>query len=238
MVSAPEAGSSRFHYEPLDSKVTAQFEVYAYLRSKILSGELPVGTRIVPNEVAQTLGVSRMPVREALRQLDSEGLVDLRPNRGALVMKLSAPQLFELFVVRMTLEGTAARLAASNRTADSIRELDMLLHRLDGSRHETRLWLQHHNDFHDFVCSMSRMPRLIAETRRFRALTDPYLLTYYLEVHASPELPGHEHGSVASAIKEGTPGEAEEVIRRHILSAAESIVAHYGGAPTMGHIFE
>jgi len=178
-----------------------------------------------------------MPVREALRQLDSEGLVDLRPNRGALVMKLSASQLFELFMIRMTLEGTAARLAAANRTASSIRELDMLLHRLDGSRHETRLWLQHHNDFHDFIGTMSGMPRLVAETRRFRALADPYLLTYYLDVYASPELPGHEHNSVASSIKEGTPAEAEETMRQHILTAAEGIVAHYGDEPAMSHIF-
>lgn len=237
MISVPEAHSSHFNYDPLDSKVTAQFEVYSYLRNRILSGELPVGARIVPNDVAQTLGVSRMPVREALRQLDSEGLVDLRPNRGALVMKLSASQLFELFVIRMTLEGTAARLAASNRNPNNLRELDMLVRRLDGSRHETRLWLQHHNDFHDFISSMSRMPRLIAETRRFRALADPYLLTYYLDLHASPELPGHEHDSVALAIKERSPAEAEEVMRQHILSAAESIVAHYGGEPSIAHIF-
>lgn len=236
MCSASMAGSALFNHD-FNSKATAQAEVYTFLRNRILSGELAVGSRIVPNEVAQILQVSRMPVREALRQLESEGLVDLRPNRGALVMKLSGSQLFELFVIRMTLEGTAARLAASNRSESGMRELDVLLQRLDGSRHETRVWLQHHKDFHDFICTLSGMPRLVAETRRFRALADPYILTYYLDLHSSPELPGHEHDTVASAIKEGTPEEAEDVMRQHILSAATSIVAHYGGEASMAGIF-
>lgn len=230
--------STAIQQDELDSKVTAQYEVYAHLKNSILSGEIPVGTRIIPNEVAQTLGVSRMPVREALRQLDSEGLVELRPNRGALVMKLSAAQLFEIFVIRMTLEGTAARLAATNRSAASIREMQVLLSRLNGARDDTRTWLRFHNDLHDYITLTSNMPRLHAETRRFRALVDPYLLKFYLEIHKSPELPGHDHETLVRHISEGTPAEAEHAMRQHILSAAGSIVAHYGGDPSITSTFD
>lgn len=215
----------------VDLKGTAQHEVYLHLRLKILSGEIGVGERIIPNDVARELGVSRMPVREALRQLDSEGLVDLRPNRGALVMQLSSNELFEIYAIRMALEGTAARLAAKNRTRASIAELDFNLHRLTAADDDLREWLRLHGELHDFIARMSGMPKLLAETRRFRSQLDPYLLKFYLELHPSPEMPGNEHEALVHAIREGSPFEAENAMRQHIFSSAEGVVLHYGATP-------
>ncbi|MCO5070255.1 MAG: GntR family transcriptional regulator [Rhizobiaceae bacterium] len=215
----------------IDHKSTAQHEVYLHLRQKILLGEFAVGERIIPNDVAKELGVSRMPVREALRQLDSEGLVDLRPNRGALVTQLSSNELFEIYAIRMALEGTAARLAAKNRTKASIAELDFNMHRLLAADENLRDWLHLHGELHDFIARMSGMPKLLAETRRFRSQLDPYLLKFYLEIYSTPEMPGSEHEALIQAIKEGTPDEAEVAMRQHILSSAEGVVAHYGAQP-------
>src|SRR5687767_7810298 len=94
---------------------TAQEEAYTYLREAILSGHYPGGTRLDLNEIARAVRASRMPVREAIRQLDAEGLVSIRPNRGAVVTQLTADDIVELFETRAVLEGLAARVAAPRK---------------------------------------------------------------------------------------------------------------------------
>src|SRR5690348_16056897 len=90
---------------------TAQQEVYLFLREQIFSGALKAGDRLNPTDIANALGVSRMPVREAFRQLDSEGFIRMRPNRGAVVMILTAQDVEEIFLIRTALEVLALRLA-------------------------------------------------------------------------------------------------------------------------------
>ncbi len=90
---------------------TAQEEAYFYLRESILSGSLPGGTRLDISQIATHLGMSRMPVREALRQIASEGLVVIRPNRGVVVTQLTPEDVLEIFEMRAVLEGLAAHLA-------------------------------------------------------------------------------------------------------------------------------
>jgi DNA-binding GntR family transcriptional regulator len=84
----------------LDVPATAQHETYRYLRDRILDAELPAEALINPAEIAEHLGISRMPVREALRQLDAEGLVSMRPNRRAVVTRLSVAEVEDLFEMR------------------------------------------------------------------------------------------------------------------------------------------
>ena len=98
---------------------TAQQEAYLFLREQILSGELSAQARVNPADVADRLGISRMPVREALRQLDAEGLVIMRPNRRAFVASLSATEVEELFEIRTALEVMAVGYAV--RTARTLR---------------------------------------------------------------------------------------------------------------------
>ena len=89
---------------------TAQQHAYAYLRDRIVSGEYPGGTRVDVNEIAAAVGASRMPVREALRQLDSEGLVTIRPNRGAVVTALTPGRTTGVITVRSTVHNQRGEL--------------------------------------------------------------------------------------------------------------------------------
>ncbi|WP_127753016.1 MULTISPECIES: GntR family transcriptional regulator [unclassified Devosia] len=102
-------------------------EAAARLRSMILSGELPPGARLRELQLCEQLGVSRTPVREALRTLAAEGLVDLLPNRSVLVSQLHAPDLEHLFVVFGAVEGLAAELACQRITEGEIAEIGRLL---------------------------------------------------------------------------------------------------------------
>ena len=114
---------------------TAQEEAYLYLRESILSGDLPGGTRLDIARVATHLGMSRMPVREALRQLASEGLVVIRPNRGVAVTQLTPEDVLEIFEMRAALEGLAARLARPHLDEAAFQDLEHILQRMDTNRY-------------------------------------------------------------------------------------------------------
>lgn len=102
-------------------------EAAATLRSMILTGELPPGARLREQHLCDQLGVSRTPVREALRTLAAEGLVDLLPNRSVVVSQIHAPDLVDLFTVFGTIEGLAAELACQRITDAEIAEIGRLL---------------------------------------------------------------------------------------------------------------
>ena len=102
---------------------SAQQQAYLFLRDQIQVGRLAGGSRIKPEDIATELGISRMPVREAIRQLDTEGLLTIRPNRGAIVTVFSADRLSELFEMRAVLEGLCARRAAVDFDEDGRRDI-------------------------------------------------------------------------------------------------------------------
>jgi DNA-binding GntR family transcriptional regulator len=116
-------------------------EVVDRLRDMIIEGEIPVGERLHENNLAETLNVSRTPLREALKLLANEGLVDLLPGRGARVSALSADKVGELFEVVSGIERLAAELAATRMTARDLERLKrlhdkMAAHFAAGERHE------------------------------------------------------------------------------------------------------
>jgi DNA-binding GntR family transcriptional regulator len=94
------------------------------IRRRIIAGSLPQGERIFEDQLAQALGVSRNPVREALQTLAREGFVEMEPRRGARVMVLSDTRATQLFQVREPLEGLVASLAAARRTDAQLRDID------------------------------------------------------------------------------------------------------------------
>ena len=116
---------------------TLQNIVTDNLRSAILSGQLGPGDRLQHDDIARQLGVSRMPVREALRVLHSEGLVELRPHRGAVVVDLRPEEVAEIFEIRAMLEARAAELAAPNVTHATIERMREILAEMErvGRRH-------------------------------------------------------------------------------------------------------
>ena len=124
VVAVPPAAVGATH-RPL------RFAVRDEIRRRIISGALPQGDRILEDQLAQDLGVSRNPIREALQTLVREGFVEIEPRRGARVMVLSDDRAAELFEVREPLEGLVAGLAAERHTAD---QLGALCDVIDGGR--------------------------------------------------------------------------------------------------------
>jgi len=200
------------------------WQAYWHIRNKILSGEFVGGARVNPSEVGEELGISRMPVREALRQLDAEGLVTIRPNRGAVVTSLTSAEVSELFEMRAVLEALAARLALPQLTGESLIELDTLRQRMDRARGDVKLWIQRHNEFHDFIVVASNRPRLAADIRRMRDALQPHLLLY-IDVYKSTEMAGYEHETMIDAIRSRNVQLLELCVRDHVMSAGDGVIA-------------
>ena len=110
--------------QPALENLTLWQRVHTHLREEILSGELPAGSELQEVALSKTLGVSRGPIREAIGRLAAEGLVTVRPRRGAVVRALSSDEFIEAYQVREALETMAVRLAVPKLTADDLAALE------------------------------------------------------------------------------------------------------------------
>ena len=192
------------------------------MQDRIVSGALPGGARLLPEAIAAELGISRMPVREAIRQLDAEGYVTIRPNRGAVVTSRTRAEVFELFEIRAALEGTALRLGAQGASAETLADLDLELERLRSVRTDHASWLERHDDFHDHLCRTSGRLQLEAECRRYRLAVQPYV-RLYLKSGRTFEQPGFEHEYLIDALRSHDGALAETRARSHIMANADAI---------------
>lgn len=208
----------------LDVPVTAQHEAYRYLRDRILDAELPAEALINPAEVAEHLGISRMPVREALRQLDAEGLVSMRPNRRAVVTRLSVAEVQDLFEMRAELEALAVRSAVPRLTEDTKAELTMLMQRMDRVRHDRREWVGRHDEFHQYMCQLSGRKRLSHEIWRLRHAVRPYILMFVKEFDAF-EMQGFEHATLLKAVLSDDAQVAADTMRNHVREPINGLTA-------------
>ena len=213
----------------------------AAIQSTVLSGAVPVGTRLRQKALAEQFGVSRTPVREALRKLQAIGLVELMPNRGAVVLGPSAREIREAYEVRAELEGLAAQLAAtriSDRNLSRLRQAEALFRRSVTtliSRRQTvprwddeSSWVQANDLFHQTILDAAangRLSRTIADLHRSfpRALTWSALLgsTRLLEENVE------QHQSILEAIEQHDPAEARRRMVHHITNAGELVSRHY-----------
>ena len=186
------------------------------LRELVLTGEIPPGERVNEVELATRLGISRGPLREAIRHLASEGLLVLVPNRGAHVPKADADEVRALFELRTALECAAAELAASRRTEADIARLTEVCEesRRDyqaGVKFPYRLDLA----FHQSLLDAARSPRIAEQVRLVQqrvVLLRSGLRDDPPHQHASLD----DHDALVGAIADGDSHRANTIMRRHL----------------------
>jgi len=196
------------------------------LRSAIVSSELAPGTRLVESELSHTMGVSRLPVRQAIARLEQEGLVVRYRNRGAYVIEFSAEDVHEIYDLRRLLEGYAARLACANWSDEADEKLSVLVTQLDELVRDenARATAEPDITFHRALFELAQSPRL---TTMWEVLVAPVqaLLTFRnmrLGYHSSLGLP-KDHLGILDAIRAQDPDAAYEATLAH-LSRGESSV--------------
>lgn len=205
------------------SRLFARHQAYDWIRTRIRLGTLTGGDRVVAEDVAAELGVSRMPVREAIQQLNSEGLLTIRPNRGAVVTELTSDDVSELFEMRARLEGLAISKAVDHVDEDLEDALFLQLRRLARPTNSVDVFIHQHEEFHRLICGAGARSWLVAETQRLRAACEPHLRLYYTH-HAGAERTREEHQEVLDALLSRDARRADETIQRHILSTASDLI--------------
>jgi DNA-binding GntR family transcriptional regulator len=196
------------------------------LRGAIMDGRLAAGERLDQNEIAASLGVSRMPVREALKQLEVEGLVAVYPYRGVAVTSLDATELEELFEIRIALEKTAVARAAGKLTRRQIAKLRAVLTEMDEIVHEPRSddeWMQLNSEFHKIINEACGWPRLISLIAQYRGNVERYVRTY-LKLCGRAQSQ-REHWELLEACAEGRSHLAQKVIERHLRNTERALKA-------------
>jgi len=155
---------------------TMQESVADMIRDLILSGKLEPGMRLTQNQLAEQLGVSRTPVREALQKLASEGLVTFSPYKGASVAEFSAAELVDIYSIRIALEGYCARLAAAQITDEQLEQLEALFAKMKKEYKREDRWqlLAANREFYVVLYAIPNQPRLYELTMKYLDMADPY----------------------------------------------------------------
>lgn len=194
------------------------------VRERIVSGVLPAGTRIDQQALAEELGVSRMPVREALRHLAAEGFVVLVSHRGAVVAQLSPGEIIELYEMRGVLQGLAARLAVPSYTEKDLKELQRLLDLMEKTK-DVRKWTKLNHDFHARMEAPSGAKHLLGLIERLTQQCEPYMQISVQYLHAE-ESAAEGHHAIFDACQAGDADLLERTVRSHLTSWGREIAAY------------
>lgn len=185
------------------------------LREQIYDGEYAPGVRMNIADIAKKFDISHLPVREAMRNLEAEGLIEIRHNRGAVVKSLTAEDVREIFLIRAPLEETAAAEAAVRWTSRSeLAGMEKILHQMDkhpGQPH----WYRLHHDFHNEIHRLSHLPRIKNLVEIYRGQMRAYVKLY---LHSAPLLAmtQEEHYAMLRCLIDRDTGGIRLLVREHL----------------------
>jgi DNA-binding GntR family transcriptional regulator len=218
-------------------------ELASALQQRVLSGELPSGTRLRQTALAAEFGVSRTPVREALRKLQAGGFVELRPNRGALVRGLSAREIRDAYEVRAELEALAAELAATRIRHDQLDRLraaqaqftDGLAQTVaaresgaDAGERQAAIWGAANDQFHQVIQEAAGNDVLRATLAHLHR-SFPRDLTKIVLSESTPLLRENvrEHEQIVAALDARDAARARELMARHVRHAGDLVTLRF-----------
>jgi DNA-binding GntR family transcriptional regulator len=204
---------------------TAQGAIVQELRKRILTGALAPGTPLRQGEIAKVLGVSTTPVREGLRELIVEGLVDGDPHRGMWVHTPTATEVDEVYRIIEPLEQMAMRAAAAEITRHEIEEADRLLDEMDADV-DTPTWVDMNLRFHALLMESARMPVLASTLRRLRNLSALYVAG---SLASSADLITNargEHRHLLAALRGGSADLAAQIAAQHLAATRAARVRY------------
>lgn len=208
-----------------EKHLTLREKILESIRDAIISGAMPAGSRVSEPELAERHGISRTPIREAFRQLESEGYLTVIPRKGAVVTTFTAKDVEEFYAIKSILEGYAARRACKNLTDREIDRLEAINERLRtmADQGDVKQFFKVHNDFHDLFIKASdndklrdMITSLVTRFQRLRLMS--------LSVPGRMATSVQEHAKIIDAFRRRDCETAEALVRTN---------AEYGGKVLM-----
>jgi DNA-binding GntR family transcriptional regulator len=207
-------------------------QVYETLKQTIVKGDLSADSRIVESRLAEAMGISRTPVREAIHKLEREGLLRRSPKGGFFVAGLTRSDIEETFGIRSVLESYAARLAAVKHQEDELQALEDNLAAYQEALGQGRMdaLLKINTEFHDLLYAMSRSPKLI---RMINDLRDPIyrFRALILRVEINARTSHADHKRMLDLIRRRDAEGVERLARDHILRGQDMVLEVMDRAP-------
>jgi DNA-binding GntR family transcriptional regulator len=216
-------------YEAAGRYRTTQDMVSGGLREAILGGTLAGGEPLRQEELAERFGVSRIPVREALRQLEGEGLVEFYPHRSAIVTSLSYLEVEEIAEIRVRLETLALRRALPLMNRDSLDRAREILDLIDHEEDLRKSWGELNWRFHEAIFAPAGRPRLLSLIKSQHTAFERYI-RFHLAL-ADYDKPQREHRELLELCRRGDSRAAESLLARHIEDISGLLQEHLDNLP-------
>ncbi len=192
-----------------------------HLRQDILNGKYKANQPLRQDRIAEELGVSKIPLREALVQLKAEGLVSFFPKRGAVVAELSASEVEEIYAMRVALELVAIERAIPQLGVSDLIRSQGILEIID-SGSEKENWSDLNWEFHAILYSAAQMPMLLNTIQSLHNNVARYLVIY-LDHLAAAKISQKEHWQLLEACREQNIPAAKKVLKRHLIKASDHL---------------
>ena len=210
---------------PIEKHLTLREKILENIRDAIISGSLKAGSRVSEPELAERYGISRTPIREAFRQLESEGYLTVIPRRGAVVSEFSEKDVEEFYAIKSILEGYAARRACEKLSDRDLARLQSINDRLSelAEHNDIKTFFKIHSDFHDMFIKA-------ADNEKLRDLITSLVTRFQRLRLTSLSMPGRmrisvqEHEKIIEAFRNKDAALAETLVRKN---------AEYGGRVLM-----
>src|SRR6516225_826437 len=199
------------------------------LREKILRGQIKAGEQLRQHAIAAELHVSRIPVREALRQLEAEGLVTIIDHRGAVVSGLSPEEILEMFEIRMLLESHLLRLSIPRLTADDLKRSEQILKEYERSLSKKSTvagWGELNWRFHSSLYSAANRPRCLSIARNIHNNADRYVRLHLFLVEETKRA-NEEHREILQLCQKRDVERACRALEKHIAQAGQSLAEYF-----------
>ena len=208
-----------------DSNSSLRGRVFNHLENDILNGKYKTGDSLIETKLSEELGVSRTPIREAIRQLELEGLVQTIPNKGAIVTGLSAKDIEDIYTIRLAIEGLAARWAADNITAEELKDMkhSLELEEFYTDKNDLEHILKLDTKFHETIFKASKSKPLMNMLSNFHHYIQK-ARTYSLGMSGRAEEALIEHRAIYEAISERDAKKAEELTIEHVKKASLNLL--------------
>ncbi len=199
--------------------------VFERIKEAIINGELAPGSRIIESRLANTLGISRTPIREAIHKLDRAGFLRRLTQGGFTVVSLTRDDIEEAFGIRSILESYAARLAAIKHNEEDLKPLEDKLKEYQSCLNEGEMDALHkiNTEFHDMLYALSRSPKLIKmigdlkdQIHRFRKIL--------LSETGTAKVSDKDHRRMLKAMKMRDPDRVEGLVKEHILRGQKLVL--------------
>lgn len=201
--------------------------VYDALHQSIIQGEYKPGTRLVIDELARSMGVSQIPIREAMRQLEADGFVTIEPYIGATITEINADFIFEVFALLESMEIICSRTAARLMTDDELDLLEKLILDMDSSIDKPDQWSQENKHLHLFICECAKTGLVQKMMQKVLDHWDRLRMHYLKDVSAQRiKIAQQEHKQMLKAFRARDLDKLERVIHEHNQSALASYIQH------------